>query len=75
LPGRRPVCCAIGPEEIIKIRIISDISKVPLFPPKIHELYSWKFFRTKGDYKSESSHVTKGTPLYLLTTKNKIPPI
>jgi hypothetical protein len=40
--------------------IISDIAKVPFFPPKIQVQYFLKFFRTKGDYKSKLARNFEG---------------
>jgi hypothetical protein len=39
--------------RFFRIRIISDISKVPFSSPKYKYNISLNFFRTKGDYKSE----------------------
>jgi hypothetical protein len=54
MPGRRPLVDVPFAREMSLTSIISDISKVPFFPPKIQKQYFLKFFRTKGDYKSES---------------------
>jgi|TARA_B110000902_G_C13939931_1_gene449312 hypothetical protein len=53
MPGRRPLVDVPFAREMSLTSIISDIAKVPFFPPKIQEQYFLKFFRTKGDYKSE----------------------
>jgi hypothetical protein len=54
MPGRRPLVDVPFAREMSLTSIISDIAKVPFFPPKIQEQYFLKFFRTKGDYKSIS---------------------
>jgi len=53
MPGRRPLVDVPFAREMSLTSIISDIAKVPFFPPKIQVQYFLKFFRTKGDYKSK----------------------
>jgi hypothetical protein len=61
MPGRRPLVDVPFAREMSLTSIISDISKVPFFPPKIQKQYFLKFFRTKGDYKSEQIKILAKT--------------